>query len=124
MLRDVSPIAAVCALTGAIHWALFRDLAVKQLHCGIPSFFVPIYLESRDDITATPDLIAPIQVLENKLYVRTALEPYMAYPSARIVSTRHDKLPSWLLHAWEENALLPQEASHLDDEAEEDEDDS
>lgn len=109
MLRDISPIAAVCALTGAIHWALFRDLAVKQLHYGVPSYFVPIYLETRDDITEAPDLIAPIQVLENKLYVRTALEPYMAYPSARIVSTRHDKLPSWLLRAWEENALMREE---------------
>lgn len=116
MLREVSPIAGVCALTGAIHWALFRDLAVKQLHHGVPSYFVPIYLESREDITNAPDLIAPLQVQDNKLYVRTALEPYMAYPSARIVSTRHDKLPSWLLRAWEENALVQEENTYYDQE--------
>jgi hypothetical protein len=119
-LSEISPIAGVCALTGAIHWALFRDLAVKQLHYGVPSYFVPIYLESRDDITRAPDLIAPLQVQENKLYVRTALEPYMAYPSARIVSTRHDKLPSWLLRAWEENALVQEESNYYDDDEDQD----
>lgn len=117
-LQQIPPIAGVCALTGAIHWALFRDLAVKQLHHGVPSYFVPIYLESRDDITGPPDLIAPLQVQENKLYVRTALEPYMAYPSARIVANRHDRLPTWLLDAWEENALLQEEQGPYEPEEE------
>lgn len=117
ILREIPPIARVCALTGAIHWALFRDLAIKQLYYGIPSYFVPIYLQSRDDITEPPDLIAPIQVMDNKIYVRTALEPHMAYPSARIVSTRHDRLPTWLLQAWEDYC-----ADQGEDEFDEDED--
>lgn len=97
-------VAQMCALAGAIQWSLFRDLAIRQLYLGVPSYFVPVYLESREDITQAPDLIAPVQVQGDKLYVRTALEPYMGYAWARVVATRHDQLPHWLVTAWHERA--------------------
>lgn len=103
-LADTPRVAQMCALAGAIQWSLFRDLAIRQLYLGVPSYFVPVYLRSREDITQAPDLIAPVQVQGEKLYVRTALEPYMGYALARVVATRHDQLPHWLVTAWHERA--------------------
>src|SRR5579875_2095786 len=97
-------VAQMCALAGAIQWSLFRDLAIRQLYLGVPSYFVPVYLQSREDITQAPDLIAPVQVQGERLYVRTALEPYMGYAWARVVATRHDQLPHWLVTAWHDRA--------------------
>jgi len=97
-------VAQMCALAGAIQWSLFRDLAIRQLYLGVPSYFVPVYLRSREDITQAPDLIAPVQVQGERLYVRTALEPYMGYALARVVAKRHDQLPTWLIAAWHDRA--------------------
>ena len=66
------------------------------------NYIVPLYLQSRENITQRPDLIAPIQVSPGNLLVRTVLEPYMAFPNARVAVHRHDQLPAWLLHAWTE----------------------
>jgi len=63
-----------------------------------------VYLRSREDITQAPDLIAPVQVQGERLYVRTALEPYMGYALARVVAKRHDQLPTWLIAAWHDRA--------------------
>jgi hypothetical protein len=106
-------VAQMCALAGAIQWSLFRDLGIRQLYLGVPSYFVPVYLQSREDITQAPDLIAPVQVQGEKLYVRTALEPYMGYAWARVVAKRHDQLPHWLVTAWHERA--DEDAATLED---------
>jgi len=103
-LAKTPRVAQMCALAGAIQWSLFRDLPIRQLYLGVPSYFVPVYLQSREDITQAPDLIAPVQVQGEKLYVRTALEPYMAYAWARVVATRHDQLPHWLVISWHDRA--------------------
>jgi len=103
-LADTPRVAQMCALAGAIQWSLFRDLAIRQLYLGVPSYFVPVYLRSREDITQAPDLIAPVQVQGERLYVRTALESYMGYALARVIATRHDQLPHWLVTAWHEHA--------------------
>ena len=47
-----------------------------------------------------PDVIAPIQVNDDSLLVRTVLEPAMPYPNARVAVRRHDQLPPWLLSGW------------------------
>jgi len=103
-LAGTPRVAQMCALAGAIQWSLFRDLAIRQLYLGVSSYFVPVYLKSRENITLTPDLIAPIEVQGERLYVRTALQPYMAYATARVVATRHDQLPHWLVAGWQEHA--------------------
>jgi hypothetical protein len=110
-LAETPRVAQMCALAGAIQWSLFRDLAIRQLYLGIPSYFVPVYLQSREDITKAPDLIAPVQVQGDRLYVRTALEPYMGYAWARVVATRHDQLPHWLVTAWHDRADLEDAAA-------------
>ncbi|HAM50982.1 MAG TPA: hypothetical protein DCP92_09955, partial [Nitrospiraceae bacterium] len=99
-LGNITRVAQMCAISGAVQWSLHRNLHIRQLYLGTPNFFVPLYLQNRENITSSPDLVAPIQVQKNHLIVRTVLEPYMAYPWARIVATRHDQLPSWLLSAW------------------------
>jgi hypothetical protein len=43
----------------------------------------------------------------------------MAYPSARIVSTRHDKLPTWLLQAWEDYCAEQGEEEYEADDSDE-----
>ena len=45
-------------------------------------------------------MIAPIQVNDDSLSVRTVLEPAMPYPNARVAVRRHDQLPPWLLSGW------------------------
>src|SRR5262245_4462394 len=61
-LADVAPVVQVSAIAGAVHWALHRSLAVRQIHGGGRGYFVPIYLASREDLTVAPDLVAPIHV--------------------------------------------------------------
>lgn len=99
--RDTPRVAQMCAIAGAIQWSLNRGLQLPQWYYGQMSYIVPLYLASREDIAATPDLIAPIQVSSGKLLVRTLMEPYMAYASARVAVSRHDQLPHWLLSVWE-----------------------
>jgi hypothetical protein len=64
------------------------------------SYLVPLYMQSRENITLAPDLIAPIQVTSEALMVRTVLLPHMPYANARVSVRRHDQLPHWLLDAW------------------------
>jgi len=101
-LAEISAVAQSAALAGAIHWALHRNLAVRQIHGGGRGYFVPVYLSSREDLTVGPDLVAPVQVQSDRLIVRTLLDPHVAYSPARAVVERWEQLPSWLLDAWDE----------------------
>ena len=65
---------------------------------------MPLYLETREDITRAPDAIAPVQINRDNLLVRTVLEPHMPYAKARVAVHRHDQLPTWLLSAWADHA--------------------
>jgi len=103
-LQETPPVAQMCAVTGAIQWSLHRGLYIKQMYLGVESYFVPLYLQTREDITSAPDLVAPVQIQPNRLLVRTVLLPYMAYDKARVVVTRHDELPPWLLSSWHEHS--------------------
>lgn len=103
-LKDTPSVAQMCAVTGAIQWSLHRRLEIKQMYLGVPSYFVPLYLQTREDITNPPDLVAPVQVQPNRLLVRTVLLPHMAYDKARVVANRHDELPTWLTSAWHEHS--------------------
>jgi len=95
------PIVQICTLTGAIHWALHRGLAVKQIHGGGRGYFVPLYFGDREDLCNAPDLVAPIVTQGERLIVRTLLEPHVAYSPARAVVERCEQLPYWLLDAWD-----------------------
>jgi hypothetical protein len=64
------------------------------------NYLVPLYMQSRENITQAPDLIAPIQVNPDALIVRTVLLPHMPYANARVSVKRHDQLPHWMLDAW------------------------
>lgn len=101
-LNATPPVAQMCAVSGAIQWSIHRGLDIPQMYFGTQSYFVPVYLTSREDITAPPDLVAPVQVQPGYLIARTLLLPYMAYPRARVAAFRADQLPSWLLRAWAE----------------------
>ncbi len=94
-------IALSCALTGAIHWALFRGLAVRQIHGGGRGYFVPVFLRSREDLSVAPDVVVPLHVQGERLIVRTLLDPYVAYSPARALVERWEQLPAWLLDAWD-----------------------
>lgn len=41
------------------------------------NYVVPLYLTSRENITLAPDLIAPVEVSDESLLVRTVLLPHM-----------------------------------------------
>lgn len=101
-LAEASPVLQSSAIAGAVHWSLHRNLAVRQIHGGGRGYFVPVFLTSRDDLTLSPELVAPIQVQSNRLVVRTLLEPHVAYSPARAVVERWEQLPSWLLDAWDQ----------------------
>ncbi len=100
-LDEASPILQVSAVAGAVHWALHRGLAVKQIHGGGRGYFLPLYLTDREDICSAPDLVSPIVTQGERLIVRTLLEPQVAYSPARAVVERCEQLPNWLLDAWE-----------------------
>lgn len=101
-LSELPTVVQSAAIAGAVHWALHRGLAVRQIHGGGRGYFVPVYLTSREDLTVTPELVAPVQVQSNRLVVRTLLDPHVAYSPARAVVERWEQLPSWLLDAWDE----------------------
>jgi hypothetical protein len=94
-------VAQMCAVSGAIQWALNRNLQMSYWYFGRMNYLVPLYLQSREDITQAPDLIAPIQVNPRSLLVRTVLLPSMPYANARVAVHRHDQLPHWMLAAWD-----------------------
>jgi hypothetical protein len=99
-LRDTPRVAQMCAVAGAIQWSLNRGLHLPNWYFGQMNYIVPLYLQSRENITRSPDVIAPIQVSPGNLIVRTVLDPPMAFPNARVAVNRHDQLPAWLLEAW------------------------
>lgn len=103
-LSQTPRVAQMCAISGAIQWSINRALHLPYWYFGKMSYIVPLYLQSREDITASPDLIVPIQVNSDSLLVRTVLLPHMPYGNARVAVRRHDQLPHWLLAAWEEYA--------------------
>lgn len=106
-LTNLPPVAQSAALAGAVHWALHRGLAVRQIHGGGRGYFVPVYLESREDLTAAPELVAPLQVQTNRLVVRTLLNPDVAYSPARAVVERWEQIAPWLLDAWDQATETP-----------------
>lgn len=101
-LSELPTVVQSATIAGAVHWALHRNLAVRQIHGGGRGYFVPVYLASREDLTVAPELVAPVQVQSNRLIVRTLLDPHVAYSPARAVVERWEQLPSWLLDAWDE----------------------
>ena len=101
VLADAPVLIQTSAIAGAVHWSLYRNLAVRQIHGGGRGFFLPVYFTSRDDLTVAPDLVAPILVQGKRLIVRTLLEPHVAYSPARAVVERWEQMPSWLLDAWD-----------------------
>lgn len=103
-LRETPRVAQMCAIAGAIQWSINRRLMLPYWYFGTMSYLVPLYLNSREDITASPDLIAPIQVNPASLLVRTVLSPEMPYANARVAVQRHDQLPHWLVSAWRAHA--------------------
>jgi hypothetical protein len=99
-LGQTPPVSQMCAVSGAIQWSLNRGLQMPYWYYGKMNYLVPLYMQSRENITQAPDLIAPIQVNPEMLIVRTVLVPHMPYANARVSVKRHDQLPHWLLDAW------------------------
>jgi hypothetical protein len=104
-LERTPPVSQMCAISGAIQWSLNRGLQLPYWYYGQMSYLVPLYMQSRENITQAPDLIAPIQVNRDNLIVRTVLLPHMPYANARVSVRRHDQLPPWMLAAWNSNAM-------------------
>lgn len=101
-LEDAPEVTQICVLSGAVHWALGRGLAVPQIHGGGRGYFAPVYLEDRESLDCAPDLVAPLVAQGQRVIVRTLLEPHVAYTPARVVVERREQLPAWLLDAWAE----------------------
>lgn len=112
-LKDTPRVAQMCAVAGAIQWSINRSLHFPYWYFGRMAHLVPLYLQSRENITQAPDAIAPIQVGPNSMLVRTVLLPHMPYANARVAVKRHDQLPPWLLDAW--NTYAESEEEPLDD---------
>lgn len=104
-LKDTPPVGQMCAVSGAIQWALFRNLKIPYWYFGNMNYLIPVYLKDRDDITRMPDLIAPVQINQESLTVRTLLDPVFPYANARVAVRRHDELPHWLLDGWKEYSV-------------------
>jgi hypothetical protein len=103
-LGHTPPVSQMCAVSGAIQWSLNRGLQMPYWYYGRMNYLVLLYMQSRENITQAPDLIAPVQVNPNTLIVRTALLPHMPYANARVAVRRHDQLPHWMLDAWNTTA--------------------
>lgn len=103
-LEHTPPVAQLCAIAGSLQWSINRGLQIPHFHFGKMNYIVPLYLQSRENITQEPDLVAPIQVANDRLLIRTVLKPYMPYANARVAVGRHDQLPSWLLDGWNQHA--------------------
>jgi hypothetical protein len=103
-LSKTPPVSQMCAVSGAIQWSLNRGLQLPYWYYGNMNYLVPLYMQSRENITLAPDLIAPIQVTADALMVRTVLLPHMPYANARVSVKRHDQLPHWMLDAWNSDA--------------------
>lgn len=99
-LKGTPRVAQMCAMSGAIQWSIKRGLIVPYWYFGRMQCLVPLYLQSRENITVAPDLVAPIEVSPKNLLVRTILPPHAQYANARVAVRRHDQLPPWLLDCW------------------------
>lgn len=99
-LERTPPVSQMCAVSGAIQWPLNRGLQLPYWYYGRMNYLVPLYMQSCEDITLPPDLIAPVQINPDTLIVRTVLLPHMPYANARVSVKRHDQLPHWMLSAW------------------------
>lgn len=113
-LQQTPPVAQLCSISGAIQWSLNRELQLSYWYYGKMQYVVPLYLQSRENITQAPDAIAPIEVHDNRLVVRTVLPPHAPYPNARVAVHRHDQLPAWLLDCWNNEAASTSD-SDIDD---------
>jgi hypothetical protein len=102
-LEGAPVVAQIAAISGAVQWALFRGLAVRQIHGGGRGYFAPVYLRSREDLESPPDFVAPLVAQEERLIVRTLLEPHVAWSPARAVVERWEQLPAWLIQAWDDS---------------------
>lgn len=120
-LSQTPPVAQMCAIAGAIQWSINRGLQIPYWYFGRMDYLVPLYLQSRENITLGPDLIAPVQVNAESLLVRTVLLPHMPYPNARVAVQRNDQLPPWLLDSWREHStgVSPEEMDNPEGEADE-----
>ena len=103
-LKDAPPVAQMCAISGSIQWSLNRGLQLPYWYYGGMNYLVPLYLKDRENITNSPDLVAPIQVTNDMLLVRTVLEPHMPYANSRVSVKRHDQLPPWMIDTWNAHA--------------------
>jgi hypothetical protein len=99
-LANTPPVAQMCAVAGAIQWSLNRGLQMSYWYFGKMQLLVPLYLQTRENIALAPDAVAPIQVNQNNLLVRTVLPAHAPYANARVAVHRHDQLPPWLLDTW------------------------
>lgn len=100
-IGGISAVAQSCAITGAVHWAMRRGLAVRQLHGASMGWFVPLFFGQRDDATDVPDAAAPVMCVGSRLVVRAVLEPQVCYPASRALVERWDQLPTWLVESWD-----------------------
>jgi len=112
VIDDAPIVTKKAALAGAISWALYRGLAARQIHSGGRGWFVPVYLNSREDLLGAPDLVAPLIVQDGRFVVRALLKPHSAYAPARAVVERCEQLPPWLLGAWEHAAEVAADEDH------------
>lgn len=117
-LLEAPPVAQMCAISGAIQWSLNRGLQLPYWYYGAMNYVVPLYLRDRENITNAPDLVAPIQVSEEMLMVRTVLKPHMPYANARVSVKRHDQLPPWMIDTWNQHAAELSESDIEDPEGE------
>jgi len=116
-LQTTPPVAQMCAISGAIQWSLNRSLEIPYWYYGRMQYLVPLYLQSRENIVAKPDLVATIQVNRSNLLVRTVLNPEMPYPIARVAVERHDELPAWMIYSWHSvvNTMTEHDVDNLSD---------
>ncbi len=120
-LGSAPVVTRIAALAGAIQWSLHRGIAVRQIHGGGRGYFVPVYLTSREDLTAAPDVVAPVVAQGERLIVRTLLDPHVAYSPARAVVERCEQLPNWLLDAWDSASDGPPASTPSDDDEDDEE---
>lgn len=116
-LSGTPTVSQKCAIAGAIQWALHRGLHVRQRYLQHNLYMVPVYLQSWENVSTAPDLVAPLQVQPDRLIVRTLLPPHGSYARARAVAERVDRLPPWLLDGWHRRPAEA-EAVELDQEVE------
>ncbi|MCT7954428.1 DUF3825 domain-containing protein [Laspinema palackyanum] len=119
-LAPASTVTQICALNGAIQWSIYKGLYQPCWYYGKMQYFIPIYLKSQENITTTPDLIAPLEVREGKipLRVRTVMNPIRQttyYSNIRPVVARADQLQPWIISSWNEAMLSQNEMSDEDD---------